>query len=82
MERIVTVSTAGAKILNEISRVKRLTRYEIALQVAQSYGFEGEEIKRCARHIFAKMIVDGATIGKANGKLVIHKPPRHRPRLP
>lgn len=60
----------------------RKTRYEEALEVARSYGVKNnEEAKRWAKHIFARMISGGATIGKVNGKFVIHKK-RIRPRLP
>jgi len=61
--------------------MNKLTRWEQAVQSAKSYGFQGDEAKRVAKHIFAKQLVDGATIGKKNGKLVVHKK-RHRPNLP
>ena len=60
---------------------KETTRYEEALRISQSYGMEGEDAKRVANHIFARMITGGATIGKVNGKLVVDKK-RVRPILP
>jgi hypothetical protein len=50
-----------------------LTRWETALRQAKAYGFQGEEAKLLAKHFFAKMIVGGATIGRVNGKLVVHR---------
>ncbi len=52
------------------ARIKK-TRWERALRSAESYGYTGEEIKHVAKHIFAKMITNGATIGRINGKLVV-----------
>ncbi len=49
------------------------TRWERALNIAKGYGYEGEEAKRVAKQFFAKMVVNGATIGKVDGKLVVHK---------
>ena len=49
------------------------TRWEQALRTAHAYGFQGEEARQAAKHIFAKMVVNGATIGRANGKMIVHK---------
>jgi len=59
----------------------RPTRYEQAMDIAQGYGYTADDAKRVAKHIFAKMVVDGATIGRVNGKLVVHKE-RLKPKLP
>ena len=60
------------------------TRYEKCVRRARNgYGCETEaEVKRVARHLFAKVIVDGATIGKCNGKLYVDRPAQPRPSLP
>jgi len=49
------------------------TRWEQAVKTAKSYGFQDEEAKRYAKHIFAKMVVNGATIGRVDGKMIVHK---------
>lgn len=52
----------------------REERWQKALKVARSYGLTKEEdIKRGAKHIFAKWVVGFATIGRVNGRLVVHK---------
>lgn len=61
--------------------IQKTTRYEEALSIARGYGMEGEDAKRTAKHIFARMITGGATIGKVNGRLVVDKK-RIRPVLP
>lgn len=62
--------------------VPRKTRYETAVEIARGYGDVDEgDVKRSAKHIFARMITGGATIGKVNGKLVVHRD-RIRPKLP
>lgn len=61
--------------------IQKITRYEEALSIARGYGFKGDDVKRAAKHIFARMITGGATIGKVNGKLVVDKK-RVRPNLP
>lgn len=54
-------------------RIQRKTLYERAVDIALSYGLEGDDAKRVAKHIFAKALVDGATIGRVNGKLVVNR---------
>lgn len=66
--------------MNEMNKPKT-TRYEDALYVARFHSTDEEEVKRIAKHLFARMISGGATIGKVNGKIVINKE-RIRPKLP
>lgn len=52
-----------------------VSKWERALITAKSYGPQNandEEIKRIAKHIFAKLVVGmDTTIGRVNGKLVL-----------
>lgn len=57
----------------QIVKQRRKTVYEKAVDTARSYGFEGDDVKRVAKHIFAKALAGGATIGRTNGRLVISK---------
>lgn len=49
-------------------------KYQRAEQLAQAYhgnNLAGQQLKNATNHIFAKMIVDGRTIGKRDGKVYV-----------
>lgn len=61
------------------------TRYERCVKLARNPGYACEnevQVLRVARQLFAKLIVGGATIGKANGKFYIDRPAQPKPNLP
>lgn len=65
------------------STMEKKTKWERSVQQARAYGITDDAaVKRIAKHIFARKIVGGATIGRVNGRLVIHRDPVPKPKLP
>ena len=61
------------------------TRFEKCVRRARNPGFcctNEVEVIRVAKHLFAKELVGGATLGKANGKWIVDRAPQARPNLP
>lgn len=60
------------------------TKYERCMSRARrGHGaVTDDEVKRVANHLFARELVGGYTIGRENGKTVIHRPATPKPKLP
>ncbi|MBE0467206.1 MAG: hypothetical protein IBX71_08325 [Candidatus Desulforudis sp.] len=62
-----------------------MERFQQALRSARAVlgpSATDEEVQRYAKHLYARMLSDGHTIGCVNGESVVDRPPRKRPRLP
>lgn len=52
-----------------------VSKLDRAKSIAKSYGYKEEDFgfNNVVKQIFAKLIVNYRTIGKSNGKLIVHK---------